>query len=97
MTVKKALAVLLILLFCTACARQEGPSGTVNDATEEAGSTTNTEADANAAETYSYIENEDTDNRCPRLNFPHLVQLGQYYFGSFSDHTCFMIRYSAVC
>ena len=87
---------IIALLLCVACARQETLSDTVNDATEEAGSTTNTEADANAAETYSYIENEDTDNRFPRLNFPHLVQLGQYYFGSFSDHTCFLNCYDTV-
>ena len=94
--IRKKCLLIIVLLLCTACTRQEAPSGMVNDVTEEAGDTKSTEADAKSAETYSYIENEDTDNRFPRLNSPHLVQVGQYYFGSFSTHSCFLNCYDTV-
>ena len=85
---------IIALLLCVACARQEAPSGTVSDATEEAAETdnteagtepaetTSTEADEKPAETYSYIENEDADNRFPRIPSIDVVQFGQYYFGA---------------
>ena len=68
MTVKKALAALLILLLCTACANQKLP---VSEGSME-----------KPEETFAYIENEDVNNCFPRLAVEELVQAGQYLFGT---------------
>ena len=68
MTIKRILAALLILLLCTACANQKLPASE--------------EQMEKPKETFAYIENEDANNRFPRLSARDLVQVGQYLFGT---------------
>ncbi|MBQ6196656.1 MAG: hypothetical protein IJK47_04410 [Lachnospiraceae bacterium] len=69
---------ILLLCLCTACTRQETLSDTeiATDTTDAA------ETETTVDGSYSYVENEDVDNRFPRLTGEELVQVGQYLFGT---------------